>query len=609
MNFWDRLTGKVVDATGLGQKKRAVATGITAFDDPISDLRLETEIKSHQWLQDSATTAFLLSVWVAQALQDMAAVLESAAQKQLGEPGKLPEATYLLADGLYSAALAWIEQAQNALAAIGADSYFSLPVGLPAKPPRLEWASDAPPAHFVAVIQATAQLAIAVENALNNAQANRERLPRKYDGAFEAIVRATRVARAKLDQVEAAESDRQAVRLGQDIWAMLQEVVTLYFRAGQQIAMPALIDPKFDAFAQSAARARRLPPAPTPAGPAPAQAGPPHGGQPSATPGSAAWPPAPQPVGPQRSPVQVGSGYAPRGMPAPPATPAAPAPPTLGQRLGLSFDAWDLTDRSAKATYRNDPGRLAELEAFWRADTNPEETRRLFGLITAAVQAGAVAARPGEFSKACPWISTFVALAEVTIGSERFSAGQMFTLKAGVKGEYFGRGFDRLGFVPGTPPPKPKPAEPSGPPRIDTRRDGGRKSRPRVAASPAQPAKRTPAGEEIWLLTAAFQRPQRRASPADSEQLRQLWRDDPEPGRTIGFHDEVLAAVRAGNVRQHGDEGLKDCPWSQVYVAVDRVVVGGVQLERNEKFALQVGMMDGKFRRVIVRLGSVRSSA
>src|SRR5262252_461739 len=100
MNLWERLTGKVVDAAGLGQKKRAVATGITAFDGPMSDLRLEIAIKSHLWLQNSATTSFLLAAWAAQSLQDMAAVLETTAKQHLGDPGKLPEATYLLANSM-----------------------------------------------------------------------------------------------------------------------------------------------------------------------------------------------------------------------------------------------------------------------------------------------------------------------------------------------------------------------------------------------------------------------------------------------------------------------------------------------------------------------------
>jgi hypothetical protein len=113
----------------------------------------------------------------------------------------------------------------------------------------------------------------------------------------------------------------------------------------------------------------------------------------------------------------------------------------------------------------------------------------------------------------------------------------------------------------------------------------------------------------MWRLTAAFQRPQRRANPADVEKLRQLWRADPDPASTIAVHEEVLAAVRAGNVRQHGDEGLRDCPWSQVYVAVNRVTIGGVQLERNEKFALEVGLTGGTFKRRIGRLGSIAPGA
>jgi hypothetical protein len=299
--------------------------------------------------------------------------------------------------------------------------------------------------------------------------------------------------------------------------------------------------------------------------------------------------------------------------------PPPPPPPTLGQRLGLGFDAWELTDRGARSTYQNDPTRTAELETFWKTDTNPKETHRLFGLIMAAVQAGKVAVRPGEFRKTCPWISTFVALGEVTIGAEQFVTGQLFTFTAGTDGEFFGRGFVRLGFLPGTQPkprpkPAPQPAGERGPQGIDTRR---RERRPRAtgaAPTPARdavpaPVRAVPSEEDLWLLTAAFQRPQRRASKADTEQLRRLWRADPDPAATIGVHDELIAAVRAGNVRQHGDEGLRDCPWSQVYVAVRPVAIGGVRLSQNEKFALQTGVTDGTFRRTIARLGSIKAGA
>src|SRR6266567_2604352 len=618
MSLWDRITGKVVDAAGLGQKKRAVTTGITAFDGPMSDLRLEIAINSHPWLQNSATTSFLLSAWAAQALQDMAAVLDATAQQHLGEPGKLPEATFVLADSLYGAALQWIEHAQRALAAVETDPAFELFLQLPAPAPRLDWVADASPAHFVASIQAAQQLGTCVEDAMNNALEDRSRLPRKYDGAFEAIAASVRVARAKLDQVEAAESDRQAVRLGRDIWAMLAEVVRTYFLAGQQIARPALIDPRYDAFGQASGRARRLPPPPAPASPHAPQRGPA-----GATP--------PRQAGPGRSPVQVGSGYGPRTMsqPASPPSPPRPAEPTLGQRLGLRFDAWAVTDPGARSTYQNDPARIAELEAFWRADTNPDETYRLFGLITAAVRAGQATARPGEFSRACPWIATFVALADVTIGTERFAAGQLFTLKVGPEGGYYGRGFDRLGFIPGAQPPKtpakprprprpdpqpgPRRAAAAGTPGVDMRHREERGTRPPRSvgqpASAATPAPAVPPSGDIWLLTAAFQRPQRRASPADTERLRQLWRADPDPASTVRFHDEMVAAVGAGNIRRQGDEALRDCPWSQVYVAVNRVSVCGVQLERNEKFALDVGLKDGVFRRRIARLGSITSRA
>ena len=629
MSLWERFTGRAVDAAGLGQKKRAAATGILAFDGPLGDLRLDTAIKSHPWLQNTATTTFLLSTWASQALQDMAAVIESEALKHLGETGRLPEATFVLADGLYDAALKWIDLAQSALAAVESESDFVLQFRLPSPPPRFDWVAEAPPAHFVAAIAGVVQLGTSVEDALNTMQNDRSRLPHRYDGAFETIAGSIKFARAKLDQVEAAASDRQAVRLSRDIWTMLQEVVRIYFLAGQQTAMPGLIDSKYDAFAQAAARARRLPPPPQPSASAyqgqpgaPAPATPPASprtqspAQPAEDWGSVDWTGQgrgkPGSPGPARSPVQVAQGHAPRTM-GQSSTPPRPAPPpTLGERLGLRFDAWALTDPRARATYQNDHARVAELEAFWRADTNPNETYRLFTLITDAIKADQVAVRPGEFSRGCPWISTFVARVDALVGSEEFKTGQLFTFKAGIDGEYFGRGFERLGFLPGSQQPKPKPpprpqaeAQGSGPPRIDARQQANRKPRPKAAPAP-QPL---PPEPDIWALTAAFQRPQRRASAADTERLQALWRSDPDPASTLSFQEELLAAVRTGNARQHGDEALRDCPWSQVYVAVNQVTIGGVRLERNEKFALEVGLAGGQFRRRIGRLGLLTSGA
>ncbi len=624
MSLWDRFTGRAVEAAGLGQKKRAAAVGILAFDGPLGDLRLDMAIKSHPWLQDTATTTLLLSTWASSALQDMAAVIDADAQKLLGDTGRLPEATFMLAGGMYDSALKWIDLAQSALAAVESKSDFVLQVRLPSPPPRFDWVADAPPAHFVAAVAGAVQLGTSVEDALNTMQNDRSRLPKRYDGAFEAIAGSIKFARAKLDQVEAAASDRQAVRLSRDIWTMLQDVVRLYFLAGQQAAMPGLIDSKYDAAAQSAARARRLPPAPQPTSQRPPSG---QGGAPA--PVQRVQPPGPGEQdwssvdwtggragtsgaqGPARSPVHVGQGAAPRTMGGS-ARPKPAPPPTLGERLGLAFDAWALTDPGAKGTYQNDRTRIAELEEFWRSDTNPDETYRLYGLITAAVKADQVAVRPGEFSRECPWISTFVARADTVVGDEEFKAGQLFTFKVGLDGKYFGRGFERLGFLPGTQPPKPKAQvrkEPDPPsPRIDTQRHAART--PHVKSPQTEPRPpAVPSEADMWSLTAAFQRPQRRATHADADQLRALWRADPNPANTLAAHEEILAAMRAGNVRQHGDEALRNCPWSQVYVAVNPVTVVGVRLARNEKFALEIGVSGGQFRRRISRLGLLAPGA
>lgn len=576
MTFWNRVTGKVVDTAGLGQKRRAVTTGLIAFDGPKSDLHLEIAIKSHPWLQDSATGTFLLTAWAAQALQDMGAVLEATAQRLLGEQDRLPEATFLLANVIYDAALWWVEQAQSAL--IGVSSHrLEVSLRLPASAPRFDYVADSLPAHYVAAIEAAGQLGMSVEEALNNMRDDRSRLPSIYDGAFAAIESSLRVGRAKLDQVQAAGSDRQAIRLSRDIWAILAEVVRLFFLAGQQANMPGLIDRRYDAGARAAARSSRLPP-----------------------------PPAQQaPTATSRAPARP----MPTNTAAQRHAPPAPPPPTLGQRLGLGFDAWMLTDPGARATYHNDPQRIAELEAFWRADNSPAETYRLYELVAAAVRTGRVAARPGEFSRSSPWVSTYVALGEVTLGSEKFLNGQLFTLKVGQHGGTFTRELERLGFLPGTQPGKqtqpPRSSQPepggSGAPAIDTRYHGDRRPKPPRPQPPPEP--------DIWLLTAAFQRPQRRASAADTDKLKRLWQADSDPAATVALHEQVQAAITAGTARRNGDEALREAPWSQVYLALRPVTIDGVQLRANEKFALEVGVRDGQFRRGISRLGLVGPSS
>ena len=264
-----------------------------------------------------------------------------------------------------------------------------------------------------------------------------------------------------------------------------------------------------------------------------------------------------------------------------PSSSAPPAPPpTLGERLGLAFDAWALTDPGAKGTFQNDRSRIAELEAFWRSDTNPDETYRLYGLIVAAVKADQVATRPGEFSKYCPWIPTFVARVDAVIGTEEFKAGQLFTFKAGVDGKYFGRGFERLGFLPGTQRPKPKPQvrERVQPPKSATlaprpARIGDQARSESIRSTTASaPGRHTSTGVPAYTRRTSGADRGVPASAAPCEPrghraARALWRADPDPASTLACHEELLAAVRAGKARQHGDESLRDCPWSQVYVA------------------------------------------
>jgi len=102
------------------------------------------------------------------------------------------------------------------------ESWIELTLVLPAKCPRLDWVAMPLPAHFVATIQAAVQLGTAVENAFNNMQDDRSRLPPKYDGAFKTIMGATRLARASSTKWRQPGATAGGA-LSHDIWAMLQK--------------------------------------------------------------------------------------------------------------------------------------------------------------------------------------------------------------------------------------------------------------------------------------------------------------------------------------------------------------------------------------------------
>lgn len=95
-----------------------------------------------------------------------------------------------------------------------------------------------------------------------------------------------------------------------------------------------------------------------------------------------------------------------------------------------------------------------------------------------------------------------------------------------------------------------------------------------------------------WCLTDPEERRRREADPVASSALRQLWKADPDPARTLAIHAGIQEAVAAGQVG-YAEEGPRPghahrCPWGPLYVARTILVLGGVPLLAGQAFVYEV---------------------
>ena len=92
-----------------------------------------------------------------------------------------------------------------------------------------------------------------------------------------------------------------------------------------------------------------------------------------------------------------------------------------------------------------------------------------------------------------------------------------------------------------------------------------------------------------------------------------MWKLDPDPARTLTIQAEIEAAARSGRIVPAGPDGpaFHACPWSQVWLVVRPVHLGGQRLEVMTQFAYEVSAAEvrstGTFVRRIVRGPFVRT--
>jgi len=101
-------------------------------------------------------------------------------------------------------------------------------------------------------------------------------------------------------------------------------------------------------------------------------------------------------------------------------------------------------------------------------------------------------------------------------------------------------------------------------------------------------------GFDPWCLTAPSVRGQFRADRAAVRAIANLWRLDPDPGRTVDLHAQIVAAREQGLIRyavQPDGELFGSyycCPWAAIYQVVRPVRLAGQRWQPLQQFTLDV---------------------
>jgi len=120
---------------------------------------------------------------------------------------------------------------------------------------------------------------------------------------------------------------------------------------------------------------------------------------------------------------------------------------------------------------------------------------------------------------------------------------------------------------------------------------GGRGAPARAGNPAAAPGT---SGFDPWCLTSPMTRSMWQRDPQAVQAVQNLWRYDPDPGRTLGLAAQIQAAYDAGDIDYARDRSGRElgnyfcCPWAAIYVVRRPVRIAGRRLRVMEQFALDV---------------------
>ncbi|HEY4346933.1 MAG TPA: hypothetical protein VGM80_05040 [Gaiellaceae bacterium] len=124
-------------------------------------------------------------------------------------------------------------------------------------------------------------------------------------------------------------------------------------------------------------------------------------------------------------------------------------------------------------------------------------------------------------------------------------------------------------------------------------------------------------GFDPWCLTDPVGRHGKQGLTTFVEQLAGLWKDDPDPEKTLAIQAEIAGAVerRAADYLPADDPASRSleairsaCPWPGVLYARSALTIDGQELSPGDCFVLSVGLKAGKFTRSLARAPSAATA-
>ncbi|WP_309720562.1 hypothetical protein [Armatimonas sp.] len=384
ITFWGNLVSRLqgeIPAQTLEAYQRA-SLGVYEMLDHTEQKRLDIKLEGHHpWEVPSATQSEVLCFWNAYALQLLGdKFIEADYMVSPATRGYLPPVTANQVLSFYQQVEGWMSRARQA----HSNPNYRLDVEVPAELPPWREVEPCPNAYLHGMLEAMRSLRDHAGVAMAFFEEAKSPEDKQESVGFARQLWAA--AKSKAEYADNLWGGNPSQNLHEHIEEHAKEAIEQFYRLGQLLAMPALLDKESEL-------KEKAPPPPT--------------------------------------------GVAPQAQ-------AIPGPGEVG------FDPWCLTDSSGLIRLKTDPEARKAIARLWKLDPDPKRTLAILNEVREAFKRGDIGDAKKKDSDdfvgylfCCPWASIYVVLRPLTLDGISLQTGQQFFYDVSCAGMNIGRPFVR----------------------------------------------------------------------------------------------------------------------------------------------------------------------